>query len=710
MSDVAIPIEAGMPAAIFPLPDHTGHYNESDCEAIISPFAGCYLWVIQIAEGWKANTEATLPDGGTFGARVGVDHPSYPSRGEAIVDACEALVLWLSGEKEIGSKKRRQCAAKLQEWALEIEKREAPTAAIQRVTAARGPDLQTFAKSSTTLLAYSIAVAPPQMISIELIDECEWNPRKSFSEKKLEALAASMRESGWWPWLAGVARPRPNGRYELAAGHRRLRSAKRAGLTEAPLVIIDLDDERFLKVLTFDNSNREDPHALDEADGFRFYMQRTGCTVEVIAAEIGQAPTYVYQRLQYSALIPEVRAAFADDEITAGHASQIARLPVVADQKRALGACKDHWGALRPVRDLTEWIAREIHRDVRKACFDWKSSDLLPGVSSCQECPKRVGNCPELFTDIKHKETCTDPVCFRRKEQAFIDIAIARRNQDSDPSKPPLLRISSSWRAEEKGVLDTSSYHKVTGKEHRCDSTRDAIVTEGEGLGKTIQVCADKACKKHHGKISRRNPEELSAERERQEKARLEEAVDDGVRGAIAAKASSPFGRRELWLLARSLYTTTWHDMQVKICRAWKIEPGTRKIYGNQTTKDYETPVLDFMEALDDRKLVEVTIELALRRLRSGGEGDALGKIGLEFNVDAKAVEKAIRAEYAAKKSKAKPSAKNDAKSPTAPAKKRSSKRSTAKKSPAKRTPAKKACAKKSSAKKASGKRKGAKA
>src|SRR5258707_14371312 len=97
-----------------------------------------------------------------------------------------------------------------------------------------------------------------------------------------------------------------------------------------------MDDVEFLDVLNFDNAGREDVHPLHEAAGWRQWMEKTGKGVLDIAARIGQSKEYVYQRLKYSALIPEAQAAFLDGKLTAGHAVQIARRD---DQKKWLKFC-----------------------------------------------------------------------------------------------------------------------------------------------------------------------------------------------------------------------------------------------------------------------------------------------------------------------------------------------------------------------------------
>ena len=437
--------------------------------------------LIDRPDGWRGSAWATLPEA-LFHELPSPSQVPVESRDLAITAACDSLLEWTASILHgPGSGRNKKQAKLLRAWA---EKAKPVAAAV----------LQTLAMPPAEL----------REVAIEELHESPENPRKYFAKKKLDELAASMREHGFWSWNPIMGRPRSAGGYEIGAGHRRYRAAKAAGLATVPVAVSAMSDEQFLRVLTFDNSNREDPHALDEAAGFRFYMEKTGCKVTDIANEIGQSKEYVYQRLKYADLIDPAREAFMDEKITSGHAVLIARLQP-ADQKQSLEYCLSDNPFDRgvSVRDLAQWIERAIHRDVRKAAFDLKSPDLLAGVRACTDCLKRAGNSPELFPDIKHADTCMDPTCYNRKESAHIQIKLAARNTDPDPKKPPLLQVATAYRSYgEKtpaGVLDRGQYTLIAGKQGRCDHSRDAIVVEGNDRGRSVAVCIDKKCKKHKG-------------------------------------------------------------------------------------------------------------------------------------------------------------------------------------------------------------------
>ena len=101
-------------------------------------------------------------------------------------------------------------------------------------------------------------------ISIELIQTPANQPRRYFDEEKLESLTESIRKHGILEPL--LVRPK-NGKYELIAGERRLRASKQAGLSEVPVIILDLDDTAATQVRLIENLQREDLNPLEETEG-----------------------------------------------------------------------------------------------------------------------------------------------------------------------------------------------------------------------------------------------------------------------------------------------------------------------------------------------------------------------------------------------------------------------------------------------------------
>jgi ParB family transcriptional regulator, chromosome partitioning protein len=259
-------------------------------------------------------------------------------------------------------------------------------------------------------------VSAMQDIPLGQIQESKTNPRRQFDQAKLAELADNIRQHGVLQPV--LVRPLANSEtelYELVAGARRFRASQLAKRETIPATVRELTDAQCLELQLIENLQRADVHELDEARGYVALMllQPETYNVETLAEKIGRSEKYVYARLRLMHLIEEVQEAFYLDRLTVAHALEIARLQP-SDQRRALQECfpqhkttsailKDRKAEAVTVRQLREWIEREIHLDISNAPFDTQDEKLLPAAGSCAACPKRTGNNPLLFPEVRLK-------------------------------------------------------------------------------------------------------------------------------------------------------------------------------------------------------------------------------------------------------------------------------------------------------------------
>jgi ParB family chromosome partitioning protein len=274
---------------------------------------------------------------------------------------------------------------------------------------------------STTVVTSEAKAVPPvvssiQDIPLERICESKTNPRRQFDETKLAELAENIRQHGVLQPI--LVRPLPEGAagtYELVAGARRYRASKLARRESIPATVRELTDAQTLELQVIENVQRVDVHPLDEAQGYAALteLQPDTYTVESIASRVGRSPVYVNGRLRLLQLTPEAKQAFYEAKLTVAHAFEIARLQLI-DQKRALQECfphhrnaasilKDKKAEAATVRELRQWIEREIHLDLTNAPFDPQDETLLPKAGACARCPKRTGSNPLLFPEVRQK-------------------------------------------------------------------------------------------------------------------------------------------------------------------------------------------------------------------------------------------------------------------------------------------------------------------
>ena len=145
-------------------------------------------------------------------------------------------------------------------------------------------------------------------------------PRRTFAEKDLVDLTASIAEKGVIQPL--IVRPDPNnqGGYQIVAGERRWRAAQRAKLHSIPVLIRELTDTEVLELAIIENIQRADLNAIEEAMGYRQLMDKFGHTQGKMADALGKSRSHIANLLRLLNLPPEVQEYLQNGQISAGHA------------------------------------------------------------------------------------------------------------------------------------------------------------------------------------------------------------------------------------------------------------------------------------------------------------------------------------------------------------------------------------------------------
>jgi ParB family transcriptional regulator, chromosome partitioning protein len=145
-------------------------------------------------------------------------------------------------------------------------------------------------------------------------------PRRLFDEETLEGLIDSIKELGvLQPILVRVV----DGGFELIAGERRWRAAKRAGLPTVPAVIRTADDESSLEQALVENLHRQDLNALEEAAAYQQLIEDFGLTQEQVARRVGKSRSAVANHLRLFQLPPAVQKMVGEGLLSAGHAKAL---------------------------------------------------------------------------------------------------------------------------------------------------------------------------------------------------------------------------------------------------------------------------------------------------------------------------------------------------------------------------------------------------
>ena len=116
-------------------------------------------------------------------------------------------------------------------------------------------------------------------------------------------------------------------RFELIAGERRWRAAKRAGLQFMPIIVRDVSDELTLQHALVENLHRDDLNPLEEAAAYQQLIEDFGMTQEAVAHRVGKSRSAVANLLRLFQLTPQVQRLVADGQVSAGHAKALLGTP-----------------------------------------------------------------------------------------------------------------------------------------------------------------------------------------------------------------------------------------------------------------------------------------------------------------------------------------------------------------------------------------------
>lgn len=156
-------------------------------------------------------------------------------------------------------------------------------------------------------------------------------PRSMFDEESLASLTASVREVGILQPI--LVRAAGEGAYELIAGERRWRAAKRAGLPTVPAIVKDANDLQSVEQALVENLHREDLNPLEEAGAYQQLIEDFGLTHDQLSSRVGKSRATITNTLRLFQLPPAVQKLVGEGQLSAGHARALLGTPDRAFQE-----------------------------------------------------------------------------------------------------------------------------------------------------------------------------------------------------------------------------------------------------------------------------------------------------------------------------------------------------------------------------------------
>ena len=185
-------------------------------------------------------------------------------------------------------------------------------------------------------------------------------PRKQFDEEKISELADSILEHG-------IIKPlilRRSGKgYEIVAGERRWRAARKAELKKIPCLIRELSDEQNMLLSIIENMQREDLNPIEEAQAIHQMVDTYGLTQEQVSKSLGKSRPYITNALRLLRLPDEVQLLLTEGKLTAGHARA---LITIEDKEKLIALATKAAEKGLSVREMERLANEALNEENRK--------------------------------------------------------------------------------------------------------------------------------------------------------------------------------------------------------------------------------------------------------------------------------------------------------------------------------------------------------
>ena len=194
---------------------------------------------------------------------------------------------------------------------------------------------------------------------IDLIHPNPYQPRFEINEQELEILKESIARRGV---LQPIIVTPKNGEYQILAGERRWRAAKKAGLQKVPVIARDADAKEQLFVALIENLQRKDLNCVEEAEAYRCLKEDFGLTQEEIAKQVGKKRATVANLLRLLSLPDKVLDYLRSDKLSMGHAKVLLALKNKGDIQTYAEKAIDEGLSVRALEKLIQEKTRKVRK------------------------------------------------------------------------------------------------------------------------------------------------------------------------------------------------------------------------------------------------------------------------------------------------------------------------------------------------------------
>ena len=193
------------------------------------------------------------------------------------------------------------------------------------------------------------------MVNITKVEPNREQPRKNFDEDALEELAESIKQFGL---LQPILVQDRKTYYEIIAGERRWRAAKKAGLKEVPVIIKNLTEQEIVEISLIENIQREDLNPIEEALAYKKLLTEFNLKQDEVADRVSKSRTAVTNSMRLLKLCDEVQQMIINDMISTGHARALIGIEDPEEQYAIAQRIFDEKLSVRDVEKLVKNLGK----------------------------------------------------------------------------------------------------------------------------------------------------------------------------------------------------------------------------------------------------------------------------------------------------------------------------------------------------------------
>lgn len=229
------------------------------------------------------------------------------------------------------------------------------------------------------------------IVNITKVEPNREQPRKNFDEDALEELAESIKQFGL---LQPILVQDRKSYYEIIAGERRWRAAKKAGLKEVPVIIKNLTDQEIVEISLIENIQREDLNPIEEAQAYKRLLTEFNLKQDEVADRVSKSRTAVTNSMRLLKLDERVQQMIIDDMISTGHARA---LLAIEDKEQQYILANKVFDEKLSVRD-TEKLVKELKKPKKE-----KEKPVIQNAFVYEDLEERIKSIIGSKVHVNHK-------------------------------------------------------------------------------------------------------------------------------------------------------------------------------------------------------------------------------------------------------------------------------------------------------------------